>query len=81
MIMEHLRNNIDKRKPKYLEVYMSQGHTFHHTSHTTRLGMDPVLPLWQAGDSPQILSEKQTLSEKIHSLKGKYRHFQWYKNL
>jgi hypothetical protein len=43
---------------------MSQRHNQHHTSHTDSLAMDTLLPLREAYDSPQILSEKQNLSEK-----------------
>jgi hypothetical protein len=50
MRMEHLWNDIDRRKPKYLERSLSQSHFFHHKSHRDWPGIESEPSLREAGD-------------------------------
>jgi hypothetical protein len=48
-VMEHLWNEIDRRKPKYSGKNLSQCHFVNHKSHMDSPGIEPGPPRWESG--------------------------------
>jgi hypothetical protein len=48
--MEHRGNKIDRGKPKYSGINLSQCHSVYHKSHMDWTGIEPGPPRWEAGD-------------------------------
>jgi hypothetical protein len=43
-VMEHRRSEIDRGKPKFSRINLSQCHFVHHKSHMDRPGIEPGPP-------------------------------------
>ena len=69
MGMEHWWNGTDRGNLKYWERNPSQYHFVHHKSHMDLSGIEPMPPLWGAGDwPPKTLQDLQNWREYKNKL-------------